>query len=198
MKYINQLDYPDIPYITRTKLEGEEREKGLHITMRSSGCGLCASAMVADMLLPDCDFDIMKALELSYESKANESIGTSFVHYVPAFCEKLGLDYQMTDSVDDLRDCFATGGAAIALVCGNTGKRVGLFTHKTHYIVLIGFERDGRVAVLDPSYKEGKYDEEGRKGKVEMKHGVIALCDINEVVLDRIEGKNIFYLFWRK
>ena len=53
MKYINQLNFPDIPYVTRTDLEGAEREKGLNTTIRSSGCGLCAAIMVADRLLVD-------------------------------------------------------------------------------------------------------------------------------------------------
>ena len=41
----------------------------------------------------------------------------------------------------------------------------------------VGIEPDGRLAMLDPSYFEGKYDEEGREGKVEVNNGVIALCD---------------------
>lgn len=198
MKYVNQLDYPDVPYITRTELTGQEHEKGKTTTVKSSGCGLCAAVMVAHRLIPNCQFELEDALALSYEVKANHKSGTRYSRFAPAFAAKLGLEYRPTDEVEELKKCLTSGGVAVALVCGNTGKRVGLFTHRTHYIVLLGFERDGRVAVLDPSYKEGKYDEDGRRGKVEMKNGVIALCDVNEIVLDRIEGRTLFHLFWRK
>ena len=40
MKCINQLEYPDLLYITRTTPEGEAREKGKTSTIKSSGCGL--------------------------------------------------------------------------------------------------------------------------------------------------------------
>ena len=198
MKYVNQLDYPDIPYITRTELTGAEYEKGQNTTVRSSGCGLCAAVMVAHRLIPNCDFELIDALALSYNSKANFKRGTSYSRYAPALCEKLGLTCEKSVSAEELKNCLATGGAAVALVCGNKEGRVGLFTHREHYITIIGFEPDGRVAVLDPSYKEGKYEEEGRAGKVEMKNGVIALCDVNEIVLDKIPDKPLFYLFRRK
>ena len=198
MKYVNQLNYPDIPYITRTSLSGEDYEYGQKTTVKSSGCGLCASVMVADRLIPNCDFELTDALTLSYESGANYKSGTTYSRYAPAFAKKLGLEYKATDDVLELRECLLSGGAAVALVCGDTKKKVGLFTHRRHYITLINLEPDGRVAVLDPSFKDGKYEEEGRAGKVQMKNGVIALCDINEIVADKVEDKSLFYLFWRK
>ena len=91
MKYINQLNFPDIPYVTRTDLEGAEREKGLNTTIRSSGCGLCAAIMVADRLLVDYTFDLVDAVELSYAVKANYKKGTCYKRFAPAFAEKLGL-----------------------------------------------------------------------------------------------------------
>ena len=43
----------------------------------------------------------------------------------------------------------------------------GLFTHGGHYITILS--TDGKDAcILDPSYKEGKYEEEGRQGKAEV------------------------------
>ena len=58
MKYVCQLEYPDLLYVTRTSLEGEAREKGKTTTIRSSGCGLCSAVMVADRLLPNCQFSL--------------------------------------------------------------------------------------------------------------------------------------------
>ena len=198
MKYVNQLDYPDIPYITRTELTGAEYEKGQKTTVRSSGCGLCASVMVADRLIPNCEFELADALALSYETGANYKSGTTYTVYAPAFAKKLGLRCVITDDVEQLKDCLLSGGAAVALVTGERDDRVGLFTYGRHYIAIINVEPDGRVAILDPSYKEGKYEEEGRVGKVEMKNGVIALCDANEVALDGDVNEPTFYLFWRE
>ena len=198
MKYICQLDYPHIPYITRTSMEEEQREKGLKTTIRTSGCGLCASIMVADRLIPNCGFGIEDAIELSYSAGANCLPGTYWKIYVPAFAEKMGLTYKYTNEPEELLSCLRTGGAALCVVTGGKDGRVGLFTHGKHYIALIGVEPDGRIAILDPSYKEGKYEEEGRQGKVEVKNGVIALCT-TQILMEETEGREQrFFLFWRK
>ena len=58
-------------------------------------------------------------------------------------------------------------------------------------------DADGRFVILDPSLKEGKYDEEHRKGKVEIKNDVLVLCDGE--TLDAEIGKHRlgYFLFWR-
>ena len=78
MKYVNQLQYPDMQYITRTKDPDKERRKvGLANTIAKSGCGLCSSVMVADRLrIDNGNFEIEDARQLSYDSGANHSQGT--------------------------------------------------------------------------------------------------------------------------
>ena len=72
MKYVNQLEYPHWLYVTRTEMEDEkEREKGKTTTVRSSGCGLCSAVMVAHRLIPNCEFELRDALDLSYAVEAN-------------------------------------------------------------------------------------------------------------------------------
>lgn len=197
MKYINQLDYPDWLYITRTKQEGAAFEKGKTTTIRSSGCGLCSAIMVADRLLPNCEFDLKEALRIAYRTEANYAAGTSYKLFAPAFAEQFGLEYEMTSDPERLRYCLRTGGAAVAHVGGDREGHIGVFSHGGHYVAVIGEERDGRLAVLDPSYKENKYEEEGRVGKVELKNGVIALCDIQVLVDDCANRSPSFWLFWR-
>ena len=46
MKYINQREYPDWLYVTRTDMDEEQRERGRVTTVASSACGLCAAVMV--------------------------------------------------------------------------------------------------------------------------------------------------------
>ena len=193
MKYINQLDHPHMRYITRT--DPEYGETGKTTTIKSSGCGLCSAIMVADRLLPDYKFELYDAIDLSYETNANHTRGTDPMFFA-AFAEKLGLDYQKATTTEELIHCLQTGGAAVVHV-GKVEGRVPLFTKGGHYMAVIGVERDGRLAILDPSYFPGKYDEEGRQGKVEMSQGVVSLCT-PEILHEESSMKKIpYHLFWR-
>jgi len=198
MKYVNQLDYPDRLYTTRFELEGEEYEKGKLTTVRSSGCGLCAAVMVADRLIPNNSFDLTRALRLSYDTKANHKIGTDYKIFAPAFAEQLNLTLEVTDDTERLRACLRTGGAAVIHVRGDRDGYVGVFTHRAHYITAINEEPDGRIAILDPSYKPGKFDEEGRIGKVEVKENELLVCEMQVLAEDAAFHERSFYLFQRK
>ena len=115
-----------------------------------------------------------------------------------AFAEKLGFKLEMTDNAELVRGCLRTGGAVVVHSGGDREGYIGVFTHGGHYVTLINEEPDGRIAVLDPSYKVGKYEEEGRKGKVEVKNGYIGLCDLSVLAKDAENRSPGFYLFWRK
>ena len=198
MKYINQKEYPDWLYVTKTEMESEEKEKGRTTTIYSSGCGLCSAIMVADRLVPNCGFDLKEALRMSYDTNANHLKGTDYKRFAPAFAEKFGLDMEMSNDPERLRYCLRTGGAAVVHVKGDRDGYVGVFSHIGHYIAAISEERDGRIAVLDPAYMVGRYDDEGRKGLVELKCGLVALCDMQVLVDDSAPADPSFYLFWRK
>ena len=116
--------------------------------------------------------------------------------FFAAFAEKLGLDYQKATTTEELIHCLQTGGAAVVHV-GKVEGRVPLFTKGGHYMAVIGVERDGRLAILDPSYFPGKYDEEGRQGKVEMSQGVISLCTPEILAEESSMKKTPYHLFWR-
>ena len=197
MQYVNQLDHAHLRYTTRTSFEGEAKEKGKVTTVRSSGCGLCSAVMVADRLLPNSSFGLYDALDLSYATEANHRAGTDYKRFAPAFAEKLGLKYEQTSDPERLLYCLRTGGAAVGHVGGDREGHIGVFSHGGHYVAVIAEEEDGRIAILDPSYKENKYEEEGRKGKVEMKYGVVALCDVQVLAEDCANRTPSFHLFWR-
>lgn len=199
MKYISQLDYPHVPYLTRTEIEDEaEREKGKHTTIKSSGCGLCSAIMVADRLLPNYKFELEDAIALAYEVKANRKKGTGYSRFAPAFAEKLGLRLETSHDLEDVRRCLRTGGAAVILVIGDRDGRVGLFTHVGHYMVIINEEPDGRFAILDPAYSKEKYEEEGRRGKIEVTNDVIVLSEAKYLEEEATPRSTPYYLFWRK
>ncbi len=198
MKYVNQKEYPDWLYVTRVDLDEKEREKGRTTTISSSGCGLCSAVMVADRLVPESDFGLKDALRMSYDTKANHENGTDYKRFTPAFAQKNGLELEMTSDPERLRFCLRTGGAAVLHVKGDRDGYVGVFSHGGHYVVAISEERDGRIAILDPSLIKGKYEEEGRDGLVELKNDVIALCDMQVIIDDTAPAEPSFYLFWRK
>ena len=198
MKYISQLDYPDWLFVTRTgKPEGPERDKGKYTTVSRSGCGLCSSIMVADRLLPECSFGLKEAIRIAYDSHANHSVGLDYSIYAPAFAEKLGFDLEMASDPERLRYCLRTGGAVVANSGGDKEGHIGVFTHGGHYVVAFAEEADGRIAILDPSYRPGKFDEEGRRGLVEMKHDFIALCSIETLAADCSNRDPAYFLFHR-
>ena len=199
MKNINQKNYPDIPYITRQLCDKEaDREKGKTTTISSSGCGLCSAIMVADRLIPNCEFGLEDAVNISYESNANVKIGTDYQRFAPAFAEKLGLDFEKTNDPERLRYCLRTGGAAVLHMKGDRDGHIGVFSNGGHYIAAISEERDGRIATMDPSFRPAKYDKEGVKGLVEIKNDVVTLCDMQVLVDDTAPAPYSFYLFWRK
>ena len=191
MKYIKQVDYPHWLFVTRTDLEKEQQERGKTTTIRSSGCGICSAVMLAHRLLPNCTFELKDAIDLAYETKANFEIGTNYGVYAPALAEKLGLRLEMTNDLEQLRYCLRTGGAAVV----NVGP--GTFTRGGHYIVAINEEPDGRLAILDPGLWEGKFESDDRKGKVEFKNNVIALCSGETLSEDAAKRNTGYYLFWR-
>ena len=198
MKYVNQKEYPDWLYVTKVSMEGEDREKGRTTTISSSGCGLCSAVMVADRLNPDSKFELKDAIRISYDTNANHRRGTDYKRFAPAFADSQGLELEKSNDPERLRYCLRTGGAAVLHIKGDRDGYVGVFSHGGHYVAAIFEERDGRIAVLDPSYVEGKYDEEGRKGLVEIKKGVIALCEMDVIAKDTLPAEPSFYLFWRK
>ncbi len=198
MRYINQLAYPEMPYITRQDLADErERELGKTTTVATSGCGLCSSVILIDRLLVNSPYGLEDALRMSVDIGANRRIGTSYRIFAPALAERFGLDLEMTADPERLRYCLRTGGCAVAESDGDREGHVGLFTHNAHFFVVIAEQRDGRLVILDPALKEGKYDEEGRRGKVEVR-GDLILCDMETLVEDTLEPEVPFYLFWRK
>lgn len=202
MKYVNQLDYPDMQYITCVKETDEAlRKRGLANTIAKSGCGLCSSVMVAALLRTDVGgFDVADARQLSYDSGANHTTGTDGSLYFPAFAKKFNLDFVRSDKIEDLLHCLHTGGAAIISVSGNRDDGYhGVFSDRwTHFIVAVAHERDGRIAIMDAAYEEGAYEKGDRKGKVEVLQRGFCRCSLQVIQEETATRTLPFYLFWRK
>lgn len=198
MKYINQLKYPHWIFVTRTGHEGEEFEKGKTTTVKDSGCGMCSAVMLADQLIPNCDFDLTAAIDLCYAVKGNQKKGTDYSIYGPALAEKLGLKCEPSKDIEDVLRCLRSGGSVICIAGGDRDGREGIFTHGGHVMNVIGEEADGRLVILDPSLSPDKFESEYRKDKVEVKYGYLVLCH-KDILAEECAPKNVpYYLYWRK
>ena len=70
---------------------------------------------------------------------------------------------------------------------------------KKDYYDVLGINRSAdekEMCILDPSLKEGKFDEEGRKGKVRV-GGNFAYCDPQVLARDTDNRDPSYYLFTR-
>ena len=201
MKYVNQLDYPHLQYITQTaNPDPKYRQIGLENNVAKSGCGLCTSVMIAHRLWVDeGNYEIEDARQLSYDCGANQWSGTRGAVFFPAFAEKFNFEFVHSADINDLLHCLRTGGAAAVLVSGDHDDYHGVFSDRwSHYIVAIAEERDGRICVLDPAYEEGGYEKGDRKGKVEVLQRGFGRCSRQVIEEETAAIEKPFFLFWRK
>ena len=196
MKYLNQLEYPHIPYHTNTahpELPEERRNR----TVRQSGCGLCAVCMAID-ILTDTQFPLEECVKLSETCGASHAVGTDMKVLGPVIAEKFGLTYRGTGELSEAIAHLQAGGQVIALVGVPEGAEIGLFTKGGHYINLIS--TDGKeFCILDPSYSPDKFKEPTRAGRVDESHAPYLYCDVDTVHAERKPGRDVVYhLFARK
>ena len=194
MKFLNQLEYPHVPYRTRAKVEGlTDEERTTNVA--ESGCGLCCASMVVD-LLTDKTLTIEDSVRLSEECVANHSPGTDLAVLAPALAEKFGLCYKQSNDLEETIAHLKNGGVAVALTVIKEGKKISLFAEYGHYILLVS--TDGKdFCILDPYYKLEKFDIPERAGKVDVSCAPFLYCDVNVVDGECLARKK-YFLFSRK
>ena len=195
MKYINQLEYPHLPYPTKLKMESipEEKKK---TTVRSSGCGLCCACMTVD-LLTDRELGIEECVKIAEECGANHSVGTNMAILAPVIAEKFGLIYTKTNDLDEAITHLRNGGVIIAHVGIPDGAPIGLFTKSGHYISLISTDGE-EFCILDPSYSTEKYKIPERIGRVNEDNAPYLYASVNTVHSETKPGRTKYHLFARK
>ncbi len=190
MLYLNQLEYGHIKYYHNVDNGGPVEGRD---TVRSSGCGLCSLCMIVDHLTLE-SLSIEECVKMSESSGANHAAGTDMKILGPIIAEKFNLDLKTTTDKAEMIAHLQGGGEIIAHV-GNKGEgKPGLFTARGHYITLISVNGD-EVCILDPSYKEGKFDTDDRKGKVRVVAPFV-YCPVDTLMGEII--KLGFYMFKRK
>ncbi len=191
MLYINQLDYPDMVYHHNVANGGA----GEYDNVKAGGCGPCSLCMIVENMtfghleLADC-------IALSEEVKANLDMGTDLKVLGPVVAERYGMSYAQTSDAEELRAHLAKGGMAVANSGGDREGWTGLLTHGGHYVVVVSYA-DGEYCILDPSYTETKFHEEGREGKVREAYPFIYVKEA-DLVKDCENRDPSFYLFARQ
>ena len=194
MLYLNQLEREDLAYATAvSKPDAVMMHEG---TIKLAGCGLCSLCMVVDRLCMD-PLSLLHARSLSYDLGANHSAGTDMQILGPAVAEKFNLNYATTDSVEEMIDCLRCGGCVIVNVGGDREGYQGVFSHGGHFMVVQSIDADGELCILDPSWREDKWEEPGRPGKVKMS-GKFVYCTPEVLAQDAANRSPAYYLFTRK
>ena len=164
-----QLDYENVPYPCTATGFG---------TVADNGCGPCCASMVAENML-HISFPVQEACRLAIACGARDKPGTDMHVFAPAFAQTMGLDLMVTEDTEEVRRFLAQSrGMVIANTRGDREGYTGVFSDSAHYIVLTDLEGEF-VRVLDPMYRDGRYDSPGRKGKVRMEgNEAIALLSV--------------------
>ena len=194
MKNVNQNDYQNVIYITKTNKPEPDRTSGLSTTIATSGCGICSGIMVANFFGYDMSMD--EAIKLAYDYKANTGFGTKYKEYSWGLCDKFDLTVERTTSKEKLFAHLENGGCAVANVGGDHDDHIGVFSHVGHYIFL--YKHVGEdIYILDPGIEPNKYNEENRKDKVRFEDDFV-ISDIKYLLDDIDNREEAFFLFKKR
>lgn len=119
MKYLNQLDHPDIPYPTDAATEGSRFHD---LSIKEAGCGLCSLAMMVDRLTTKT-ISLKRLIALSLKHKANLHPGTDMKILGPVVADLYDLDFSTTNSVKKAMQHLKNGGAS-SPTWAETGKAI--------------------------------------------------------------------------
>ena len=191
VRLINQNDYPEKIYITKTKKPEPDRTSGLSTTIKTSGCGICSGMMVSQFFGYDMSMD--EAIKLSYDYGANTSFGTKYIPYANGLCDKLNLTCSIGYDAETLFKHLDNGGCAVANVGGDHDGHIGVFSHVGHYIFIHKHVGD-EVYILDPGIEPEKYKEETRKDKVRFEDEYV-IADVKYLLKDTENRDMPFFMF---
>lgn len=190
MLYINQRDYPDMPFPNNVE-GGCPAEKQ---NIAKAGCGICSACMVVDHLTTK-SLSLEECIELAVEAKANLRPGTNMKKLGPVVAEKFGLQFSYTGDKEEMLAHLRKGGRVIVNVANRPDGSPGLFTKGGHYMVLIAADGE-RICFLDPNYHE-TYNEGELKEKVDSSCAPLLYCDADLLEYETENRETPYYLFER-
>lgn len=191
MLYIDQRQYSHIPYYHNTANGGPVEGRD---NVGTSGCGLCCACMTVEHLTTKT-LDIEEAVKMAVDNEANRGAGVNMRILGPLVAEKFGLTHRLSESKEEAIAQLRAGGRVIALVTKKPDGTPGLFTKRQHFILLVSTDGE-QVCILDPYVYPGKFQEEGRAGKV--REDAPFLYCTWDVLMEEVTPTGRFHLFGRK
>lgn len=192
MKYLNQLQYPHIPYSTDVSHPESDLING---SIKEAGCGLCCLAMMIDRLTTQT-VSLQELVALSEACQANLCPGTDMERLGPVVAQRYGLEYSAATCIQSAIQCLQCGGSVIANVGGDREGYTGVFSHGGHFVLLLSATQE-TVCVLDPSMTPTKYEQPRRDGLVVLEEPFI-WCNKELLIRETANRMPGYYLFSRK
>ena len=176
MRVLNQLDYENILYPT-SLVKGEQPAEP-YPSVAKAGCGLICACMLVG-ILTDKQLEPQEAVRISVRVGANH-FGTDMPIFAKEIAEQYGLELSSGSSKEELMNGLRAGAVAII----HAGKPKGLFS-------------DGEnIYIIDPSFKQEKYDKDYRQGLFTMEPPYIVVSADN--VMDQIKYRMPSWYLFRK
>lgn len=150
--YFNQGDYSDPMGCTSNGVT----------TIRRSGCGLTALASALATWTGDTSITPRTVLNYGLNGRDGNTCSIVLVSssLYGGMCEKYGLTYETIVPKDagKLRAALIDGKSVIVLLSNRAKWSDGNYvTSRTHYIVLMGFAQNGKIACMNPAGGNMKY-----------------------------------------
>lgn len=163
-------------------------------TVRSSGCGVTAMAMVVENLVLGM-LDPAACARIALDCGARVSGGTDLRRLGQTLCGRYPMKMTCTSSWAALTDALDREGIAVVNTGGDRAGYTGVFSTGGHYIVLLA--RQGQqVYIADPGDYAGKYEKSGRRAV--QRAGELLCCDGEVVARDSANRNPPYYLFERR
>lgn len=164
--YYNQADsrWANYPYTSNAHP---------YATVKSSGCGPTSGAMVLSTYVSTMFPNQVAQMFKDNGFRAEE--GTSLSAF-PWIAQKYGFKFEQTNNIYKAVEYLHRGGMVVCSCYGG-----GLFSTGGHIIVLAGMRDANTIVVYDPYLYDGKFNNYGRVGKVEV-DGNNVYCSINNFV----------------
>ncbi|MBO6159595.1 MAG: hypothetical protein J6P72_10115 [Firmicutes bacterium] len=193
MLYVNQNEHPEIPYPNNVS---DPASKGaLSGNIKDAGCGLCALSMVVDRLTMS-SLSLEDAVRYSVQEKANLKPGTDLKILAPYIAGLYGLEVAFSNDAWELARTLESGGCGIVHIGGDREGHIGTLSDVGHYVFALSY--NGReFCLLDPAWRENKYQIPGRKGKIR-EDGLFLYTTALVLEEDTENRRPRYYLFRRK
>ncbi len=185
-KFYCQLDYGHVKYPSPVGSKNGN--------LADNGCGVCVTSMLIESMT-GTDFPPEAAAEFSKRVGAREGFGTNFYILAGALAGRFGLTMRPTEDIERVADELRRDpcAKAVANVRGDRDGYIGAFSNGGHYVLIDGINAD-EMTVYDPMFRPGRYDAEGRRGRVRTE-GFAAYADKSVLRDDCFERP--FFIFYK-